>query len=141
MRTNWLIVGVLLIATAPPSCEQPKPVEPPQLLVGQKVPLTITSRDQRFTGSSTLSRVFQVTADKGGVLRATLTWAKGVNGLRLELWNGNDGDGTCCHSGESVSVPVTKGDRVEIHVLLAEPQARNARQAFELKTSIRQAQD
>jgi hypothetical protein len=142
-RVNaWLVIGVLSVATPPQSCErQGTPAGPPQLLVGQNVSRVITSRDRPCSGSSAPCLVFQVPADKGGVLRATLVWATKTNGLRLELWNGNDGDGTCCHSGESVSVPVTPGDNPEIHVVLTESQGKGARQTFELRTSIQEPQE
>ena len=139
LAKEWLLVGLVSLVTAPQSCERRRTgaPEPPQIVVGQDVSSVITSRDRPCTGSFAPCRVFQVSVDKQGVLRATLTWSTKTNGLQLELWNGNDGDGTCCHSGESVSVPVTEGDRAEIHVILAESKTSDARLSFELNTSIR----
>jgi hypothetical protein len=82
-----------------------------------------------------------VSANQTGILRASLTFESKTNGLRLELWNGNNGHGTCCRSGENVSVAVTKGDRAEMDVVLEESKAENARQPFELDTSIQEGQE
>jgi hypothetical protein len=81
-----------------------------------------------------------VSAEEAGVLRAVLLWGKKAttdrNRLRLEVWNGDDGEGTCCRSGESASVPVGRGDRVDVHVILIGSMAKGDRQAFSLGASI-----
>jgi hypothetical protein len=80
--------------------------------------------------------VFQVSADRAGVVEATLRWTKEQNDLRLEVWDGNDGDGMCCRSGERVSVLVARGDQVEIYVILAIPRGKSTHQPFDLSTSF-----
>jgi hypothetical protein len=140
---SWLLVAVVSASTAPQSCEQRQAGPPafPQVVVGQTASRTITSHDRQCTGSSAPCRVFQISADKPGILHATVSWTKQGSGLRLEMWNGNDDDGTCCQSGETVLVPVVEGDRAEIHVILAEPRGKDVRQPFELSTSINDVQE
>jgi len=138
---TWFFLGIVSLATQPPACErQNAPAGPPELLVGQRVSWVITSRDRPCSGSFAPCRVFQVSANQTGVLLASLTFESKTNGLRLEVWNGNNGHGTCCHSGESVSIAVAKGDRAEMDVVLEESRAENARQPFKLDTSIQESQ-
>jgi hypothetical protein len=141
--TSCLILAVVSVSTTSQSCErhQTGQTTPPEVMPGQDISSVITRRDQRCAGSLAPCRAFQVSADKTGVLRATLTWTNGQGGLRLEVWDGNDGDGTCCRSGESVSVAVDRGDRADVHVVLAEPVTKDTRQAFVLSTSIQEAQE
>ena len=130
---DWLIVTVISVASTPQSCTQGSSAA--KLSVGQRVSTAITGND-RCRGDVAPCRVFQVRADKTGVLSATLKWPKAARDFRLEIWNGNNGHGTCCRSGESVSVIVAQADRAEIRVVLATSEARTARHPFELTTAM-----
>jgi hypothetical protein len=141
--TQWLLVCLASIVMAPQVYEWRRggPVtlaEPTQVRVGQKVPGVITSADGSCTGSVYPCRVFQVSVDKSGVLRASLTWPEKTNGLRLELWNGDNAQARCCDSGESVAISLTRGDRAEIDVVFVT--SKSARQTFELNTWLQRIQ-
>ena len=141
---EWLLVCVVSLVTAPQGCEQPRggPVsggEATPVLVGVKVPGMIASRDRSCPGSFEPCRVYQVSADKAGVLRASLTWTKKTNGFRLEVWNGDNAEARCCHSGESASIAVMQADRAEIRVIAVT--SKDKRQTFELMTSWERSQE
>jgi hypothetical protein len=101
------------------------------------VPGVITSGDGPRTGS-VYPVVFQVSVDKSGVLHASLTWPEKTNGLRLELWTGDNAQASCCDSGESVSMSLTRGDRAEIDVVFVT--STSTRQTFELNTWLQRIQ-
>jgi hypothetical protein len=143
-HAGWLLAALVPVSATPSSCER-RPAGPPalpEIVIGEKTSSVITSADRQCAASFAPCRVFQVApVRKAGVLRVTLRWTNTQNGLRLELWNGNDGDGICCRTGESVALPISQGDRAEIEVTLTGLKRKSARQAFELRTSIQEALD
>jgi hypothetical protein len=110
-----------------------------EVLIGQRVQEVITLRDRPCIGSFDPCRVFRVSVDKAGIMRASLAWPGKANGLRLELWNGDNADAKCCRSGEVASIAVAEGDDVEIHVVFVTRQ--ETRQMFVLTTSLQLPQD
>lgn len=140
--TDWLLVAVVSVLAPPQSCDRrTQPPGPPPIEVGQRISSTIASRDRQCPGIFAPCRVFQVTPVQAGLLRATLTWTNDQARLRLAVWNDHNGDGACCHSGEHVSVAVAQGDRVEIHIVLAESIAEHDREAFDLITAIHDVEE
>jgi hypothetical protein len=83
--------------------------------------------------------VFVVTVEQSGTLRASLAWADPQIRLRLDLWNGITGNGTCCSPGESVAISATPQEPLEIDVRLDANRGQSDRHPFELSTAFESA--
>jgi hypothetical protein len=103
---------------------------------GQVASSLISSRDRPCGGRPASCRVFVVMVEQSGTLRASLSWPDPQIRLRLDLWNGITGNGTCCAPGESVAISATPKDHLEIDVRLDANHGQSDRHPFELRTAF-----